>query len=121
MLAENPYTGVSQAFQMASGPVKTDLGELMNHQQYYTTPEVGRELKHIDNGINHIRLDNSFLETSRDWPHKFDRATLAREKQGGFFVLMSVLYQLVSSLYSDIHNHLILCSSHMMIFEQSLG
>lgn len=36
----------------------------------------------IGNGVNHMRLDSDFLNTSKEWGQKFDRNALNREKTG---------------------------------------
>ena len=58
------------------------VGDLMNSGQYYVTPEICRELKHINNGVDYIKLDQNFVNTSREFATKFDPGTIAAERVG---------------------------------------
>ena len=53
-----------------SDSVKNGVFELANTGNYYVTPEMSRELKHITHGVEHVNLDQDFLATSREWAQK---------------------------------------------------
>jgi len=57
------------------------------------THELDGGLSNINNGVNHMRLDNSFIESSNEWGGKFDREALNNEKARTFIRHISkVLY-----------------------------
>ena len=80
--AEHQIYGLSQAFRGASSSVKADLTDLAHSGQYHLTPQMKRELYHINNGINHVKFDNQLLNSSPGWANNFNSASLAVEKQG---------------------------------------
>ncbi len=82
-----PLTPADMALNGTSTYVKTAVGEMFTQRNgaYYVTPEMTRELKHIDFGADHIRLDNDFLRSSKAWGTKLnDPDTVARDRAGLF-------------------------------------
>lgn len=82
-----PLTQADMALNGTSAYVKTAVGEMFTQRNgtYYVTPEMTSELKHIDFGADHIRLDNDFLRSSKAWGTKLnDPATIARDRAGLF-------------------------------------
>ena len=66
-------------------PVKTlteDVTRLSRSGNYYVTPELARNLEHLQNTVNHINLDNEFLSNSKQWRKKFDEQKLIQDKNG---------------------------------------
>ena len=48
---------------------------------HYVTPEICRELSHIDHGVAHIRLDHQLLD-NKDWNKLCDQRRVAKHRQG---------------------------------------
>ena len=59
-----------------------EVGNLMHSGSYYVTPEICRELKHIQTGADYIKLDQNFVSSSRDFSNKFDPNMIATEIMG---------------------------------------
>ena len=76
------FTGLDNTFMGVSGGVQRDLGQVMHSGDYYVTPEVCREMKHVNSGIDHIRLDHDFLRSSREWGNKWNPESVNMSKQG---------------------------------------
>lgn len=89
--------------------VKQNVADLAGSGHYYVTPEICRELKHIDSGINHIRLDHDILKTER-WNRICDPATTFVHRQGTVNTLHGVTEQLLDikdRMYADRINCLV--------------
>lgn len=85
-----PSMGVDNSFLNMNNTVKGQINDMANSGHYYVTPEINRELRHINNGIDHIRLDNQFLNTSPEWGQKWNPARTSIEMQGKSIVLLQV-------------------------------
>ncbi|KAK2151879.1 hypothetical protein LSH36_347g00009 [Paralvinella palmiformis] len=81
------FAGLDNAFLTASGTVKSDLGHVMHGGDFYATPEVCREMKHIESGIDHIRLDHDFLRSSREWGNQWSPESVNMSKQGAIVAM----------------------------------
>ncbi|ESO84905.1 hypothetical protein LOTGIDRAFT_235976 [Lottia gigantea] len=58
--------------------VKSDIKDILQSGNYYCTEEIANELTKINNGLDHINLDDNILTTSRTWQNNFDpRQTMA--------------------------------------------
>lgn len=83
MLAtETPQYGLDPAFVGMTNTVKGQISDLAGSGHYYVTPEITRELRHINSGIDHIRLDHDFLNSSREWGQQWNPQRTYREMQG---------------------------------------
>jgi len=60
-----------------------NIADLAASGGYYVSPEICRELRHIDNGVNHIHLDHDILKYDK-WQQKCDPATVFVHKQGKY-------------------------------------
>ena len=67
-----------------------NIADIAGTGHYYVTPEMCRELKHIDNGVNHIRLDHDILKTER-WNRLCNPSTTYIHKQGMLCLLSNTL------------------------------
>ena len=65
-----------------TGAVKHNVQQVRHSGQFYVTPEVDKELRHIESGVDHMRLDHDLLSSSKEWGTKFNPHETAREKQG---------------------------------------
>ena len=52
--------------------VKRDIEEICQSGNFYVTEEIGNELNVIANGLDHLKLDDYLLATSKDWDKSFD-------------------------------------------------
>ena len=73
---------VTSHFNAASEPVRAGIHDTLCSGNFHVTPEVGYQLVDMKSGIDHMRLDNQFLDTSKQWGNKFDVAALRNEKHG---------------------------------------
>lgn len=64
-----------------TGAVKHNVQQVRHSGQFYVTPEVDKELRHIESGVDHMRLDHDLLSSSKEWGTKFNPHETAREKQ----------------------------------------
>lgn len=71
-------------FNFLSGNLNGNLRDVRSSGQYYVTHELDREMDRIGNGVNHMRLDSDFINSSKEWGQRFDREALNREKAGAF-------------------------------------
>ncbi|CAD5115748.1 DgyrCDS4693 [Dimorphilus gyrociliatus] len=69
-------------FDDLSRSVDTCINSLQKNKQYYVTPEICRELRHLKNGVQHMRLDDDLLRSSREWCQKNDAHSLEMERKG---------------------------------------
>ena len=67
-----------------AGTVQGQLGDMMGSGHYYVTPEMTRELRHINNGVDHIKLDHDFLHSSQEWAQRWGPAQTMTEREGKF-------------------------------------
>ena len=65
-----------------SDSVKGGIYELANTGNYYVTPEMTRELRHITHGVEHVNLDQDFLSSSREWAERCGPASTRQELNG---------------------------------------
>lgn len=75
--------------------VKRDIEEICQSGKFYVTEEIGNELNAIANGLDHLKLDDYFLSTSKDWDREFDPSQTKSHKANATSVLDStaaVLY-----------------------------
>ena len=79
-----------------SDSVKNGVFELANTGNYYVTPEMSRELKHITHGVEHVNLDQDFLATSREWAQKCGPERTHLERAGKS---LTFLKYLLTTLY----------------------
>ena len=115
MLATQMAPSLGQSIGPSSNTIQRDVREILSGGQYYVTPELGRELRSIDKGINHINLDNAFLQSSRSWGNRFDQGQLMAEKQGKFSLRRKVA--LSEKLGSDLGTGMV---AHVPIYELNL-
>lgn len=73
--------GLDSGFDQLTRSVKRDIRDVTSTGVYYVTPEVCRELKHVDNGVNHIRLDHDLLQNS-EWNKTCNPSTTSWHKEG---------------------------------------
>lgn len=66
----------------ASNVFKGQIQDYTQSGNYYVTPEVAREVRHLDNGVNHIRLDYDLVNTDKDWAERW-RGKGAMQEQAG--------------------------------------
>ena len=52
--------------------VKRDIEEICQSGNFYVTEEIGNEMNAIANGLDHLKLDDYFLTTSKTWDGEFD-------------------------------------------------
>ena len=83
--------GFNGALHGVAGTVRRDVQEVLGTGQFYVTPELTRELRHINSGVDHIRLDQDLMASS-DWGARFDPKALVQE-QTGELALFSVDYE----------------------------
>lgn len=50
--------------------------------QFYVTHELQKQLHHVGDAVDHIKLDDQFLTTSKVWRDRFNQDALAAEKTG---------------------------------------
>ena len=62
-----------------TGTVKQQLGDVMGSGNFYVSPEMSRELRRIDHGVDHIKLDHDFLGSSREWAQQWPQADSERQ------------------------------------------
>lgn len=74
------HPNITQSFNMTSGGLRSDLNDVKSSGQYYVTHDLGREMDRIGNGVNHMKLDSDFINSSREWGQRFDVEALNREK-----------------------------------------
>lgn len=75
--------------------VKRDIEEICQSGNFYVTEEIGNELNVIANGLDHLKLDDYLLATSKDWDKGFDQTQTQSHKAKAVSVLDSaaaVLY-----------------------------
>ena len=70
------------ALGSTSGALKAEVGQVMHSGKYYVTPELSRELQHINTGADHIRLEQHFRNNTQSWDGKFDANSSARLENG---------------------------------------
>jgi len=58
-----------------------NIADLASSGRYYVNPEICCELRHIDNGVNHIHLDHDILKYDK-WRQKCDPATVFVHEKG---------------------------------------
>lgn len=81
-------------FDDLSHNVDTAINNLQKNQQYYVTPEICRELRHIKNGVQHMRLDDDLLRSSKEWCQKNNPHSLETERKVKYFKLFFNISQL---------------------------
>jgi len=60
-----------------------NIADIAESGRYYVNPEICCELRHIDNGVNHIHLDHDILKNEK-WQQKCDPATVFIHGQGKY-------------------------------------
>jgi len=58
------------ALRSGVAAVKGDITDILQSGNYYVTEEIGRELSGLNNALEHLALDNTFLSTSKEWSQK---------------------------------------------------
>jgi len=58
------------ALRNAVCAVKADIQDVLQSGQFYVTEEIARELSQINNALDHLALDSTFLSTSEEWKKK---------------------------------------------------
>lgn len=71
--------------------------------QYYVTHELDREMDRIGNGVNHMKLDSDFINSSTEWGGRFDNEALNREKAGEIFVSKNLLREAKSHVQMHLY------------------
>jgi len=74
------HPGVSQSFNNAADGLGRNLQDVRSSGQFYVTHELDREMDRIGNGVNHMKLDSDFIDSSTEWGKRFDGNALNREK-----------------------------------------
>lgn len=88
----------------ASTAVKQNIADLSSSGNYYVTPEICRELRHIDAGANHIRLDHDLLTNVPAWHKEANPSTVSVHRQGAtkaFQVATETLLDLKQRMQRD--------------------
>lgn len=85
--AANALKGTAQT-------VKADIAEILGSGNFYCTEEIARELSAINNGLEHLKLDNTLLN-SEEWKTSFSPDATAEAFAGA----ASVLDQAAARLY----------------------
>ena len=62
--------------------VKGQVNDMVTSGHYYVSPEMERELKYINSGIDHIKLDHQLLNSSKEWGKAWGEPRTAREMHG---------------------------------------
>lgn len=82
MDAAAPQTGLAGSIYNISTNLKRDVSQFTRSGAHYVTPNMARELDQIGSGADHIRLDHSFLTSSKDFRNNFNPQIIAWEKSG---------------------------------------
>ena len=91
---QRPYTTqhtMAGPLGHVSGGVRTQIHDLSRTGNYYCTPEMDRELRHIKHGVEHVNLDHDFLKESRDWGQKWCPQKQRNELEGKFERLATII------------------------------
>ena len=83
---------VTSHFNAASDPLRYGIHDTLNSGNYHVEPDVGRQLVQIKSGIDHMRLDNNFLDSSQYWGNKFNTTPVRNEKYGESFPILQIDY-----------------------------
>ena len=82
MDAVAPQTGLAESIYDISSNLKRDVSQFTRSGAHYVTPKMARELDQIGSGADHIRLDHSFLTSSKDFRRNYNPQIIAWEKSG---------------------------------------
>ena len=81
--------GVEYPMGTAGGPtgsmyrtVQRDVHDLVHTGNYRVTPDICRGLQDVRAGVDHIKLDQDFLKSSKEWASKFDPHRCAQGQKG---------------------------------------
>ena len=85
---------VTSHFNAASDPLRSGIHDTLHSGNYHVEPDVGRQLVQIKSGIDHMRLDNNFLDSSLYWGNKFNTTPVRNEKHGKPFPILNYLFAL---------------------------
>jgi len=77
--AATPRTDHREFDDLTRG-LQCDVKTLGSSGGYYVTPEMCRELEHIDNGVAHIRLDQSMLDNEM-WNNMCDPEVTSKHRR----------------------------------------
>lgn len=69
--------------------IKRDIEEICQSGKFYVTEEIGRELNVIASGLDHLKLDDYLLATSKEWDKGFDPTQTKSHKANALSVLDS--------------------------------
>jgi len=86
------------ALRNALCAVKSDIQEVLQSGNYYVTEEIARELSQINNALDHLALDSTFLSTSEEWQKKPGNYT-PRQTNEHMCGAMSALNQIGNRLH----------------------
>ena len=83
---------VTSHFNAASDPVRSGIHDTLDSGNYHVEADVGRQLVQIKSGIDHMRLDNNFLDSSQYWGNRFNTTPVRNEKYGEPFLILNCLF-----------------------------
>lgn len=87
------------ALQNCIKTIKGDIVDILQSGNYYVTEEIARELFGINNALEHMALDTTFLSTSQEWrkkPGNYSEQCVNEQMAGA----MSAVNQVGNGLYS---------------------
>ncbi|KAK7503275.1 hypothetical protein BaRGS_00005540 [Batillaria attramentaria] len=76
----------AMALQSGVNTVKADIAEILGSGNFYCTEEIARELSAIDNGLEHLKLDKTLLD-SKEWQESFSPESTSNALAGAASVL----------------------------------
>ncbi|XP_005108686.1 uncharacterized protein LOC101862217 [Aplysia californica] len=86
------------AVRNAVSAVRGDIQDVLQSGNFYVTEEIARELSVINNALEHIALDDTFLSTSQDWRSKPGNFT-SRQTNEHMSGALSAVNQVGNRLY----------------------
>lgn len=66
---------MSQYYETLTQDIKglqTHFNEILTSGHHYFTQEIANHIKHINNGLDNIKLDYDFQHGSKNWRKQFD-------------------------------------------------
>lgn len=79
---ERPFKGLDSSFVTTAKETKCNIRNFVRSGQYYVTPEMTGELRHLIDGVDHIKLDHEFLQSSKPWGEEWDPDLTRSEMHG---------------------------------------
>ena len=79
--------------------VKRDIAEICQSGNFYVTEEIGNELNNISNGLDHLKLDDYLLATSKDWDKGFSPSQTQSHKASEYFFINYFVFSLSANIH----------------------